>query len=208
MKTITKLSIVFILSNFYLSSAQFQKNHALFLSLDSGSQVGLNYLYKQKYSLQVNKGLFIMKSNQVPHDFYGTCLLFPENTCLPMTSINTYEILLGRVLILKNTKNIIRFNLKTGISFFKIETPVNFEKRDCSALFSCIINNDNYSYEIEEKKGIGLVFNPSIEIIPFKYFAISFSPYINFNNKKTITKLHIGVLVGLVRPGNNKKYKK
>jgi len=210
MRILKRLPILLFFTLPLLLNAQFQENNAIYLdrSISFGSHnslvIGLDYNYKEKYSLTIKNGLHTKDGKQVPSNYSsGLCIVLfsPFNKdCIPQEETKTYEFLIGRILKI-NKSGTLRLNLRMGVSYNENEVPYKFTHKTSSGWLNL---GSNYNYEIRKSTRFGLILNPQIEIPFWQYFGISIAPYVNINSFRVIYSGQVGVLLGLLRPRKTK----
>ena len=204
MKYFFPLLLIFILtvSN---TTAQFGQNHAIYLSNELnvgnylGTDMGINYVYKEKYSFKFSYTGSIRKSYKIPDDYFSglvrLSLLFFNG---PYDEINTYKIEAGKIYKF-NKKGTIRLNLALGIGYSTIREPENWKKVNPSGLV-----DENYTYEYQSFNNISFTLSPKIEFPVSRIYGFTVSPMLQVSGKRTYYGFGFGSMLGLLRKKNKK----
>jgi len=197
-----KLKTILILITFILPKllvAQFQENNAYYFEFDikrggeqNGVNFALNYIFKNKYSTQLKVGRHAIAGGCVPPDYIGSSWGKNGENKKPKEIIKPVELLIGKIVKL-HKENVFRVNVKIGIGFNEFQIPYRFKHKT-----DLLFYNSNYTYETKIQKNIGFVINPSLDIAVTENLGLSFSPYANFNNYRTIYGSQFGVVIGFL----------
>lgn len=110
--------------------AQFWENNALYASgnLDFGNYIGvnlgINYIYKEKYSFQLGASSHVRKPKSQPEDFSGgLASLFLAG---PYDTFDNYRCSIGGIIPL-NKKETMRLNMLVGAGYAIISEPINWD---------------------------------------------------------------------------------
>ena len=207
MKRIFKIPILILLtfSNLIIN-AQFSKNNALYLKIGaslgnySGTDINVNYIYKQTYSLQIRQLVSGRASENVPSNYHSGNILGKKGS-KPYELLIANEVLFGKVYSI-DKKAHIRAQLKLGVSYNIFEIPSNFipKSNDNGWGNIGIASSSNYDYEIIKKKKLGLVINPNLEFSFWRGFGVSIAPYVNINSERIAFAGQIAIMAGILRP--------
>lgn len=196
---------IFILAisliSFTFANAQFAENNAIYVTgeLNMGNYFGtdlnLNYVFKEKYSFKLGYNGNFRKPKSQPEDFtsgvIGILLIGASN---PIDVFENFGASIGRIYKI-NQSGTIRANLSLGVGYTIITEPENWKKIDNSI----VPVFKNYSYEYVEHGKVSLIINPKIEFPFTKYFGLSISPMMQINKHRTYFGIGIGSMIGLLR---------
>ena len=183
----------------HIAKAQFAENNWLYLSLGGalgshlGASISADYVYNNKYSLEIGWEQLVRSSQNKPSDYSsGLAGLLFLNLLKPYEQSDLFQFQAGRVLILNETKSI-RLNLMGGLAFTRIKDAFDFSPVDSAFL------TENYTYEYKEYSTISLVIAPRIEFAT-PIYGISLSPRFICNKDIIYIGLSLNHMIGVLRP--------
>ncbi|WP_336093847.1 hypothetical protein [Leeuwenhoekiella sp. CH_XMU1409-2] len=196
----SKFLVIFAISLIsYVAKAQFAEKNWAYFSLGGvvGSHLGVSvsadYVYDNKYSLEIGWEQYIRSSQNKPDDFSsGLVNLFLLNLFEPFEQSDMVQLQGGRVFIL-NEKKSIRLNIMGGLAFTSIKDAFDFRVVDSPFL------TDNYTYEYSKRNTISLLFSPRIEFAT-AYYGLSLSPKFIYNKDIIYFGLSLNHMIGVLRP--------
>lgn len=182
----------------YVAKAQFAEKNWLYLNLGGvfgshlGASVSADYVYNNKYSLEIGWEQYIRSSQNIPDDYSsGLAGLFLLNLFKPYEQSDVFQFQAGRVLILNESKSI-RLNLMGGLAFTRIKDAFDFSPVDSAFLA------ENYTYEFKKSNIISLVIAPRIEFAT-PIYGISLSPRFIYNKDIVYFGLSFNHMIGVLR---------
>ncbi len=200
MKRIITILIFSISIN--IANAQFDENNAIYstgeLNLGNyiGVDIGLNYVYKEKYSFKVGYTGNIRKPKSQPEDYTdGLFRLFSFGLADPNDQFKNYQIGLGKIYKL-NKRGTIRVNLTLGLGYTTIREPENWQM--INNVFIVFID-ENYTWDYKEYNTVSLIINPKIEFPVTRFYGLTISPMLQINKDRTYFGIGIGQMIGLLR---------
>ena len=196
---------IFILAisliSFNFASAQFAENNAIYVSGELnlgnyfGTDLNLNYVFKEKYSFKLGYNGNFRKPKSQPEDFTsGVTGILVIGLSNPFDVFENFGASIGRIYKI-NQSGTIRANLSLGVGYTIITEPENWKKIDNSI----VPVFKNYSYDYVEHGKVSLIINPKIEFPFTKYFGLSISPMMQINKHRTYFGIGIGSMIGLLR---------
>ena len=160
-----------------------------------GARLGLHYIHKEKYVLQLSYSPLLRIAKSLPRDYDGGLFDFLTfGLTTPVDQIESYEMLMGKAMLLDDNKKL-RLQLKGGLAFSIITEPTNWEKIDRQ--FLIII--PKYTYEESRKNELSLVLNPSIEYAFSPYFGIGASAHAILNKERIAVGMGVDMMIGILR---------
>ncbi len=199
-KFLLPIIVCFALQN---ANAQFFENHAIYATTAGqagnyfGTDLNLNYVYKEKYSVRLGYTGNIREAESTPGDYTGglTDLVFFE-FFKPYDELHSFNLSLGRIIKL-NDKGSIRLNLSAGLGLVRIKEPTNWQAVENPAYLG-----NNYTYDFKEYNTLNFVFNPKIEFPFTRYYGLSLSPMVQVNKDRVYFGIGIGHMFGVLRSKN------
>lgn len=199
------LTLLFVFVSVHIANAQFAENHAIYLSGETGggnyfnTDLNLNYVFKENYSLQVGLTGNLRKPISQPDDYFGGLLktVFFFGLADPKDMLETYHISAGKIVNLNKSKTI-RANLLLGVGYTTIKEPENWQKVEGSIIEGMV--RDNYTWDWEKRHGVSLIINPKIEFPLTQYWGLTVSPMVQVNKDRTYFGIGVGSALGLLRP--------
>lgn len=181
------------------AKAQFAEKNWLYLSLGGvvgshlGASVSADYVYNNKYSVELGWEQYIRSSQNKPDDYSsGLAGLLLFNLFQPYEQSDVFQLQAGRVLLLNETKSI-RLNIMGGLAYTRIKDAFDFSPVNSSFL------NENYTYEYRKYSTISLVIAPRIEFAT-RFYGISLSPKFIYNKDVIYFGLGLNHMLGVLRP--------
>ncbi|WP_320018546.1 hypothetical protein [Labilibaculum manganireducens] len=184
-----KLYIFFFIFSPMLIHAQFTKDHLLYVDygISAGNYIGgevhLNYIHKQKLSLQI--GFYDLQRKDLlrPENYNGGPVsIFYLGESNPKDKLKSYSFLVGKILPYKGYQKA-RWNLRAGLTYSSFKEPINYIEID-SGLFGA-----NYTFEYEKSKVFGVIIKPELEVAFFKNIGTGLSGIVCYNEKT----IHVGL---------------
>lgn len=198
---LTQKFIIFLFSLLLASGlkAQLQKptKNGYFLKLKYGNGshftlgTSLHHINKKGYSITSQFLYESRDANNIPGDFVSGGL-FSRN---PFVYIESIGVMAGKVFLLEDSKT--QFNLKVGVNFGRIIRPINFKKQATGGFR--LFPPDNYSYDLEQRKFIGLLIEPTINLLVSRFVGFSFGLRTNINHQDITAGFEVGLLLGYLR---------
>lgn len=194
----TKYFLIYLLFFANFSKSQFFENHAIYLSYGpsignyAGSHIGLNYIYKEKFTFLASSSLLSRRSITCPDDFDGGLsvnVLWLEMGA-PSEFFRSNYLMAGYVKPI-NLRKTIRLNFKAGIASTRIIEPTNYVK--------IIGPYQNYNYDLYESKPISFVLSAGIEFPFYRGFGFAVEPYLFINDKRVATGISLHLIFGMLR---------
>lgn len=201
MKSYT-LILIAILFNVWFITAQDNEENSYYVSteLNLGNYYGLdvnyNYVFQNKYSLQLGFTGNVRKPVTQPENYTsGLNGFFSAGIDTPHDHLLTYKINFGRMYNL-NEKGTIRANLLLGVGYSIIKEPENWQYVPSGTI---IILSENYTYSYRKYSTMSLIINPKIEFPVTKHFGLSLSPMAQINKDRTYFGIGLGTMIGKLR---------
>lgn len=202
---------IIIMAAFFLATAiqsanaQFAENHAIYLSGEMGggnyfnTDLNLNYVFKESFSLQVGLTGNFRKAVSQPDDYFGGLIktVFSFGLSSPKDILETYHISAGKMINLNRSKTI-RANLLFGVGYTTIEEPTNWQKVGGSIIEDMV--KDNYTWDWEKRHGVSFIINPKIEFPLTHFWGLTVSPMVQINKDRTYFGIGVGSTLGLLKP--------
>ena len=196
--------LIFFLFVSTLAHAQWSDNNFIYMKGEAsggnyfGVRLGLHYIHKDKYALQLSYSSFIRIANSLPKGYGGGIFsLFTFGATTPLDQIDSYELLAGKVMQLDGDEKL-RLQLKSGLAYSFITEPINWQKQSSFFGFA-----PNYTYEDSRKDLLSIVLNPSLEYALSRYFGIGLSAYAILNRETIAVGMGGSMMIGILR-GKNK----
>ncbi len=197
-KAINMKTLTLVILSTSICLAQFEENHWIYGSAGfslgnySGSHVGINYVFKKTFSLQLGYSQVFRAPDQEPDDYRE-----PFLDRYPRDAIYSWYFLPGVNIKIKD-KPKIRFNISMGVASTYMNLKVNYVQ---IGYFSYFLFGIAPEYVFEERRVnvVSLVIKPSFEWAFSKYAGLRLSPYWLRNSEKASGGLEVSVLFGLVR---------
>lgn len=194
-----KLYILFFIFSPMLIHAQFTKNHLVYV--DGGISVGnyigggvhLNYIHKQKLSLQIGFYDLQRKDRSRPGDYSGGVVsVFSLGKSNPKEKCKSFSFLAGKILPYKGYQKA-RWNLRAGLTYSSFTEPINYIEKDSDLL------GGNYTFEYEKSKLFGFIIKPELEIAFLKNIGTGIAGIVSYNKKTIYVGLEFVIKFGMVR---------
>lgn len=196
--------ILLVTISYNHANAQFSENHAIYGSgeINFGNYFGIdlnvNYVYQEKYSLQLGITGNLRAGKSRPEDYRsGLAQAMFLGLANPYDQLDTYKISVGKIYKL-NEKGSIRANLLFGIGITSIREPYNWQRRDGGWL------GENYSWDYHRYNTVSLIINPKIEFPFTKFYGLTLSPMLQINKDRTYVGIGIGHMAGRLRKNTPK----
>lgn len=196
-----KVIITILLGLLCLSkvNAMFDENNALYAAIELhlgnylGSDISLNYVYKEKYSFHIGHMDNFREAKSKPDDYRtGLAGILLFGLVEPFDKIDIYRIGIGEIFKL-NQSGTVRFNLSIGLAYTIITEPVNWKKTGS-------VITSNYEWDYKKYRTISLTFNPKIEYAIARGFGLTLSPLFHVNSDGgAYYGIGTGIIFGLIR---------
>lgn len=174
-------------------------SHSLHLQLTYGNgsheivSSSLTHINKRGFSITYQATNESRNSKSVPPDFEpGWLVIFGDG--IPNVSITTKSILAGKVF--EEQSKLIRLNLQGGICYGIIERPVNFVKKSSRFFFG---STTYYDYELQKNKFVGIILNPTMDIMISRIIALYTGIRANINGQMMTYGAEFGLQIGYIR---------
>jgi len=180
-------------------NAQFGENHAIYghseftLGNYIGGDLGLNYIYKERYSFKFGYSGNVRSSQLKPEDYdAGQRGLLSFGIIGPKDYMENYQFCFGKIVkFQENGKT--RLNLALGIGLTTIKEPGNFEFIENAG------RSENYNWNYNRYNTVSLIINPKIEFPFARYYGFSISPMLQINKDNVLFVVGFGQIIGLLR---------
>jgi len=180
-------------------NAQFADKHAIYATGEFnignyfGSDLNLNYVFNESYSIKVGYSGHIRKPKSQPENYTsGLIGILLLNLANPYDQLENYQFLVGKIYSL-NKKKTIRANVSLGLGYTTIREPGNWQPVNESFL------TENYTYEYSKSNTVSLIINPKIEFPFTRFYGLTISPMLQINKDRTYFGVGIGQMIGLLR---------
>lgn len=197
------LIIILFLGSINLVKGQFLENNAVYLSSGLnlgnyfGGTLGINYVYKEKYSMQMSFTGNIRKAQNSPVGYSsGMFSVIFLGTDQPYEHFDSYNLLAGRIFKL-NKQGTLRLNLHTGVGYTQIKEPHNWKQLEYDIYGIPLLNN--YTWENKKQNEVSLVLNPKIEFVSDFLIGCYASGQLIVNRNRTYVGLGLGMMLGSLR---------
>lgn len=181
------------------TQAQFFKNNALYSSIGVsagnyfGASAAVHLIHKENYSFQANYQGLLRKARSTPDGYSnGMIGLLTFGLTTPMDDVESYQVLVGKVMYLNAEKNM-RLNLKAGPTLSTFSTPTNWQPTEDW------IVGPNYSYEKVHKRVVGVILSTEIEFPATKVFGVALAPYGLFTQEGIAAGVELRTLLGWLK---------
>lgn len=184
---------IFIFNLLFISTfaqAQFFDKHAIYggTGIVYGNYGGLdgnyNYIYQEKYSVQIDALLLFRRPTFLPSDFAGFSLGEPWD------AFELYGLLVGRVKKL-DKKGHIRVHLRGGLGYTEVQTVIDWQREPTTS---------DYIYSYDRRKGIGIIFKPEIEFLLNRYLGFTLNSFLVISSsQKFAYGIQLGSMLGILR---------
>jgi len=198
-----KLKLLFLgIMISHYASGQILQDRDLYLKMSGslgnylGGKISLEYINKKDYSFSLGVYGQGRKYRNLPSDYVppsGMFSVFLFGMDYPQEEWTTFYISFGKVL--KTRSDIIRFNLSGGLGFNNLKYPSDFRK------ITPVNSAENYYYSLHTKNSLGLLINPTVDFVFWKYFGISTGLVSNISPNRFSLGIEFSVLFGIVRNG-------
>jgi hypothetical protein len=157
----------------------------------------LNYIYKQKYTIELGASAFYRDSPDEPwdHDPWFDFIIFYPEPGAAYDRVQSVKLLVGR--LIPTSFNWIRFNLKGGITYSKVTTVENWERVSTGGGF--FGPSHYYEFDLIEKRRFGAAFEPTVELAFSRWLGLAISPYLQINDVTSTYGCHLKLMIGLLR---------
>jgi hypothetical protein len=183
-------------SNRFLQTSS--DKHFLFASGDviagnyNGGDVGINYIYKNKYSVKL--GFFLSEKlvTSIPNNFLKSGeTLSSVGLTAPTENLENFHFLVGRVFSF-GAKDRLRLTIQGGPGISTVREPVFQENGNKSNLSSA-----EYAIDYQKVSHASFTINPKVEFPLACVFGISVGPMLILNQERTFLGASIGFMYGI-----------
>lgn len=169
-------------------------NFGIAISSHFDGELGVNYIYKNKYSFYIGSRNYSERSPDRPSDFKGGLFsVFGAGNGSDL--YEDVQILIGRVLPSKNGNS--RLNLRAGVSYTNVQKAINFE-------YNPTFFGPNYSYDRHRFSTVSLIISPVFEITRWQVFGMYLSSVLVINKETVVFGAGLGITAGLLRAKKKK----
>ena len=182
------------------SFGQKKDNYLIYSSLKGnvgnyyGAGITLDLVRSNNYSLGIGYYEQEKKPANRPSDYSkGLFSIYTFGLGVARDNLQAVSLTGGKVFLSKSNSKI-RYHLKGGLIYSFGKIPTNWVKLE-DVLFSF----ENYTYEYEKYREIGILINPTIDIPVFKYLGFSAGPYALMNQKTISYGIELTSLIGIVK---------
>ncbi len=190
---------------FFYARAQFSEHHAIYFTgeINLGNYIGtdlnLNYVYKETYSFKLGYSGNIRTPKSQPDDYSsGLNGIFSFGFENPYDQIENIQIGVGKIYKL-NTSGTIRLNLSAGLGYTIITEPENWQRTNDAFL------SENYTWNYRKHNTVSLVINPKIEFPVSRFYGLTVSPMVIINKDRSYFGIGLGQMLGILRPKKQRK---
>jgi len=163
------------------------------------SNLNVNIILNEKYSLQFGYSGHVRKAKSEPYDFSsGVMGIFSLGLSgLHLDHMKNYQVLFGRVFPLDESGQI-RLNLAGGVGYTVITEPTNWRRVTGNSWLG-----DNYKYDVEKHSTVSLIINPRFEFPLAAAIGITLYPMLQINKDRTFIGFGAGIMLGRLRKKTN-----
>lgn len=180
--------------------AQFSKpaSHSVYAQFTHGNgshdiySASLTHINKRGFSITLQSTNESRNSKNLPADYELEWSILGDG--IPDVSISTKSLLVGKVF--EEKSKLLRFNLQGGICYGTIERPVNFVKKSRRSFFG---TTSYYEYELQKNRFIGLMLNPTMDIMISRMIGFSTGILANINHQTITMGAQFSLQVGFIR---------
>lgn len=186
--------IIFMFFLFYTFGAKAQINdNSLYgnLGFSVGTHIngeyGVNYIYKNKYSLYIGNHFYSQRSPDRPSDFSGGIFsIFGVGH----DRYEDIQVLVGKIIPSENNNT--RVNIRAGLAFTKVNKVVDF-------VYAPTLLGPNYTFNRHQFNTVSLVINPVFEMIKSRVLGLYLSSAIEVNKETVFFGVGFGITAGILR---------
>lgn len=156
---------------------------------EQAGKLGLNYTYKNKYTISVGYAA-TMKKTMAPTDEFlkSASNITPAYSTEPFENNENLHIMIGRIFTLDKQSGI-RVVLQAGPGVSTYRSPE----------FRMLTSKDMYDYNIATKKKLSLVVNPKIEMPLVATLGCAIGPMLIVNNEQKYFGASVGIMYGIIK---------
>lgn len=180
-------------------AAQFSNpsSHSVYAQFTHGNgshdiySASLTHINKRGFSITLQSTNESRNSKNLPADYEPGWSIMGDG--IPDVSISTKSLLVGKVF--EEQSKLLRFNLQGGICYGTIERPVNFVKKSYH-FFGAVTY---YDYELQKNRFIGLILNPTMDILISRMIGFSTGILTNINHQTITMGAQFSLQFGFIR---------
>ncbi|MFW5761190.1 MAG: hypothetical protein ACOCXH_09440 [Cyclobacteriaceae bacterium] len=198
-KTEAKIAILIFFTSINIAYAQFDVNNTLYSTsaLNIGNYIGidadLNYIFNEKYSIEIGDTGNIRVPRSKPEDYTsGVVGILLFGLINPYDQLQNFQIGIGKLYNL-NPNGTIRANVSIGIGYTIITEPENWESVNNGFL------GENYTWNYNEHHTVSFTINPKIEFPITWLYGFVISPMIQISQQRIYFGIGLGQMIGLLR---------
>lgn len=172
--------------------------HFLFASGDviagnyKGGDIGINYIYKNKYSIKLGFSLSEKMVTSTPNNFLKSGeTLSSVGLTAPTENLENIHLMLGRVFSF-GAKDRLRFTIQGGPGISTVREPLFQANGSKSSLSST-----DYAIDYQKVSYASFIINPKVEFPLACIFGISVGPMLMLNKERTFFGASIGFMYGI-----------
>lgn len=193
------LIIFFVIGFIQTIAAQFSNpaSHSVYAQFTHGNgshdiySSSLTHINKRGFSITLQSTNESRNSKNLPADYEPGWSIMGDG--IPDVSISTKSLLVGKVF--EEQSKLLRFNLQGGICYGTIERPVNFVKKSYH-FFGAVTY---YDYELQKNRFIGLILNPTMDILISRMIGFSTGILTNINHQTITMGAQFSLQFGFIR---------
>lgn len=182
-------------------AAQFSNpsSHSVYAQFTHGNgshdiySASLTHINKRGFSITLQSTNESRNSKNLPADYEPGWSIMGDG--IPDVLISTKSLLVGKVF--EEKSKLLRFNLQGGICYGTIERPVNFVKQSRRSFFGT--TSYYYDYELQKNRFIGLMLNPTMDIMISRMIGFSTGILANINHQTITMGAQFSLQVGFIR---------
>ncbi|HBR54867.1 MAG TPA: hypothetical protein DEA82_12065 [Flavobacteriaceae bacterium] len=164
----------------------------------AGVSVAGNYIFNQKYSVQLGFQFFTCNPRELPDDFaIGFFDLIAFGTTIPLDKYMVYHGSFGRIInFSKHPKT--RLNLMAGLGYTSYSYETNFEFVGGFGLIS------NYTSDSKNESSAIVLLQPKVEFCLSEKNGISVGPVVKFAKRENFYGFSVNYIFGKLRNSINR----
>ena len=196
------LILIVILSNLSLMFAQDKPENTYYVSgeLNLGNYYGVdinyNYVFQNKYSLQLGFSGNVRKPITQPENYSsGLNGFFSGGIETPHDHFLNYKFDLGRIYNL-NKNGTVRVNFLVGIGYTIIKEPENWKYAPSDSFINLV---ENYTYSYRKNSALSIIINPKLEFPVVRHFGLTLSPMAQITKERTYFGIGFGTMIGKLK---------
>lgn len=193
------LLVLLLITGINSAHAQSNSNHAIYFANEFnlgnyfGADVGMNYVYSEKYSVKAGYNANLRLAKSTPYDYSsGLVGAYLFGLAEPMDQLENYHLAIGQIYKL-NKSGTIRVNFALGLGLTTIKEPKNWQRENRAFLV------ENYTWNYKKYNTLSLIVNPKIEFPFSRFYGFTVSPMIQINKDRIYLGIGIGQMIGILR---------